>query len=130
MKVCAVCDQHAELAYRCKWERNQGEWRFVCRPCWPQISGVGYLEKRQSSDPGDDDPSNAAGASTHEGANARGGNPSYRYGGTWKSTTGLTKAEVEELSGKQHAATALVAKDDSAGGLHVAHLLQDELAGG
>ena len=30
--------------YRCKYKENQNDWHFVCRPCWPKISGTSYLE--------------------------------------------------------------------------------------
>lgn len=47
-KLCAVCEQPVQLAYRCRWDSSR-QWRFVCRPCWPSISGSDYLENLNKS---------------------------------------------------------------------------------
>jgi len=88
-KVCDVCGERVQLAYRCRWDATK-IWRFVCRPCWPKISQQNYLEMRNL---GAADALVAVdGAEVLKGLVA--GNPHYVYGGTWKSTIGLSKKEM------------------------------------
>lgn len=83
LKICAVCSKQVSLAYRCRWDKSKN-WRFVCRPCWPQISGQSYLEEA---------------APGLLAANL--GNPLYQYGGTWKAAVGLNKNETALLEMRQ-----------------------------
>ncbi|CAD7965322.1 unnamed protein product [Amoebophrya sp. A25] len=151
-KECAVCGEAVLLAYRCRWDKSK-IWRFVCRPCWPNISNVEYLEsmaaerrrKKNAAETGahhetkssagpageelpraettpftppprnkkrgknadssqHDDGSSGLAALVqtlrNEGGGSSGGlgNPYYVYGGTWKATIGLTKAELADLA--------------------------------
>ncbi len=110
-KMCFVCKQEVQLAYRCKFEERQRDWRFVCRPCWPMISGSEYLEKNRAgvdvppagdvkkiedvkgeSDKGETD------ATVQSNIDVGLGNPYYVYGGTWKSVIGMTKSECASSS--------------------------------
>ena len=106
-KACAICNKEVSLAYRCKWRADQGDWQFVCRPCWPQVSGTGYLEKRERPTDQDQPPQEETTSSQSPltgsdrnfpkrgpGLFSIAGNPHYKYGGTWKSVTGLTHAEI------------------------------------
>ena len=84
-KSCDVCGKVVVLAYRCRWDKTK-KWRFVCRPCWPSISGQGYLENAGKR-------AREGGAST----NSNLGNPLYQYGGTWKVAIGLKQSELNTL---------------------------------
>jgi len=81
IKLCAICEGEVELAYRCKYKKDEQDWSFVCRECWPSASGTGYLEKNEREKSGDP---------------ACRSNPYYVYGGTWKATTGLSKDEIKK----------------------------------
>ena len=109
LKQCAVCNTTVELAYRCKYLPKQTDWRFVCRPCWPTVSGTGYLEEKRnlkpnkegnanSKDPDDDSRKapleGGPGVKDSTATDVAGPNPHYVYGGTWKTCTGLAKSEL------------------------------------
>jgi len=98
-KQCNVCGEAVMMAYRCRWDKTK-VWRFVCRPCWPKISDTDYLEtiarkrKEEALGNGVDD------ISTLLQQKGTQGNPYYVYGGTWKATIGMTKAEISEMQDK------------------------------
>ena len=86
VKKCCFCSEEVELAYRVKYER-EGNWEFVCRPCWPKASGTKYLEdKTRGTD---------SSVSMEENVFEELGNPFYIYGGTWKATIGESVSEIE-----------------------------------
>lgn len=68
------------------------KWKFVCRDCWPSISGTGYLEDAERG-------KKKERAETREeecrSESPRRPNPHYIYGGTWKATIGESRGEIE-----------------------------------
>ncbi|CEM02185.1 unnamed protein product [Vitrella brassicaformis CCMP3155] len=71
-RECRVCGQGKKMLFRCKWRKDQRQWDFVCRVCWPSVSGA---ESSRHATLGSD--GMALIPNTH-----------YRYGGTWKAVIG------------------------------------------
>lgn len=98
-KQCNVCQDDVELAYRVRYDESRA-WRFVCRPCWPKVSGQGYLEVGQMLR-GRETASDTAEIENVSLPPTEQANPFYQYGGTWKATIGETKNEIEKRAKKK-----------------------------
>ena len=67
-KLCEICKEQKEHLFRCQWEESR-KWRFVCKTCWPIVSGSKSSKESLFNNDG----------------SARAMNPLYVYGGTWKA---------------------------------------------
>lgn len=113
-KMCELCGEHVELAYRCKYEKGATKWKFVCRDCWPKASGSSeYLEdlwKTRGTVNADMVSATSQQCLEKEGGPTLLGNVYYVYGGTWKGTTGETKGEIarrKKMVGPQHTSASI-----------------------
>jgi hypothetical protein len=67
-KLCEVCNEQKDHLFRCQWDDSK-KWRFVCKPCWPIVSG-----SKSSKEP-----------LYNKDGTTKPPNPLYVYGGTWKA---------------------------------------------